>query len=65
MYIFLFQQISINNSKNNNADILITVFAGRKSGKGIYIYQSGQKNKEENTAAADLLKKYQIAPKLE
>lgn len=38
-------------------------FLGRKSGKGIYIYESNVKNRNINLAALDILKKYKLEPK--
>lgn len=39
-------------------------FHGRKSGKGFYVYKKGQKNRELNQGALDILKKYYVEPKL-
>jgi len=38
---------------------------GRKSGKGVFIYEEGAKEKPENPQALELLKKYHIEPKCE
>jgi len=38
-------------------------FLGKKTGKGIYLYDG--KNREENPGAAEILKRYPLAPKLE
>lgn len=39
------------------------LFSGRKSGKGIYIYETNVKNKNVNLSALDILKKYKLEPK--
>jgi enoyl-CoA hydratase/long-chain 3-hydroxyacyl-CoA dehydrogenase len=39
-------------------------FLGRKSGKGLYVYTPGQKNRELNTEALDMLKSYASEPKV-
>lgn len=36
---------------------------GRKSGKGIFVYESGSKHKDVNFGATDILKKYTLEPK--
>lgn len=36
---------------------------GRKSGKGIYVYEKGKKSREVNVEALEVLKKYSIQPK--
>ncbi|XP_076764127.1 monolysocardiolipin acyltransferase Mtpalpha [Xylocopa sonorina] len=38
-------------------------FLGRKSGKGIYMYESKTKTKNINLAVIDILKKYKLEPK--
>ena len=38
-------------------------FSGRKSGKGIYVYEENIKNRNLNLGALDILKKYKLEPK--
>ncbi|CAD5121987.1 DgyrCDS10440 [Dimorphilus gyrociliatus] len=38
---------------------------GRKSGKGVYLYQKGSKDKPENPAAIEIMEKTKIEPKME
>ncbi|XP_043283987.1 trifunctional enzyme subunit alpha, mitochondrial [Venturia canescens] len=38
-------------------------FMGRKSGKGIYVYETGSKHRDVNLGALDILKKYKLEPK--
>jgi enoyl-CoA hydratase / long-chain 3-hydroxyacyl-CoA dehydrogenase len=38
-------------------------FLGRKSGKGIYIYEKNTKNREVNEEAMAIVKKYALTPK--
>lgn len=38
-------------------------FLGRKSGKGIYVYEVNTKNRNVNHGALDILKRYKIEPK--
>nr|MBE5726426.1 mitochondrial trifunctional protein alpha subunit [Cucujiformia] len=38
-------------------------FLGRKSGKGIFIYEKNNKNKEINADALNIIKKYSVQPK--
>ncbi|XP_043593368.1 trifunctional enzyme subunit alpha, mitochondrial [Bombus pyrosoma] len=45
------------------SDMVQAGFLGRKSGKGIYIYESNVKNRNMNLAALDILKKYKLEPK--
>lgn len=53
--------------KGGNANIMTEMvkagFLGRKSGKGIYMYETNTKNKNVNLAALDILKKYRLEPK--
>lgn len=36
---------------------------GRKSGRGIFMYQNKSKSKEVNLGALDVLKRYKLEPK--
>lgn len=36
---------------------------GRKSGKGIFVYETGSKHRDVNTGALDILKRYKLEPK--
>jgi len=40
-------------------------YLGRKSGKGIFLYEEKAKNRQENPGAADILLRYTIPPKQE
>ena len=40
------------------------VYLGRKSGKGLYVYEMGSKDRPENPGAVDLLKKYKAEPRV-
>lgn len=44
-------------------DIVQAGFLGRKSGKGIYIYEKGKKSRDVNVEALEIIKKYSIEPK--
>ena len=44
---------------------LIFLFSGRKTGKGIFIYDSNSKDRPLNSEAEEILKKYHIPPKVE
>lgn len=37
--------------------------SGRKSGKGIFVYETGSKHRDVNVGALDILKKFTIEPK--
>ncbi|XP_015440476.1 PREDICTED: trifunctional enzyme subunit alpha, mitochondrial [Dufourea novaeangliae] len=44
-------------------DMVKAGFLGRKSGKGIYVYEANTKDRDVNLGALDILKKYHIEPK--
>nr|NVI75862.1 mitochondrial trifunctional protein alpha subunit [Cucujiformia] len=44
-------------------DMVKAGFLGRKSGKGIFVYEKGTKSRPINPEAVDILKKYSIQPK--
>lgn len=44
-------------------DIVQAGCLGRKSGKGIFLYPKGSKNRDVNPEALDILKKYSLEPK--
>ncbi|XP_060557413.1 trifunctional enzyme subunit alpha, mitochondrial-like [Ruditapes philippinarum] len=50
-----------------NINVLIDMvnagYLGRKSGKGVYIYEKGSKAKPENDQAKQILEKYRLTPK--
>ncbi|XP_032678074.1 trifunctional enzyme subunit alpha, mitochondrial [Odontomachus brunneus] len=44
-------------------DMVKAGFLGRKSGKGLFVYETNSKHRDVNTGALDILKKYQLEPK--
>ncbi|XP_043264541.1 trifunctional enzyme subunit alpha, mitochondrial [Colletes gigas] len=44
-------------------DMVKAGFLGRKSGKGIYVYEANTKHRNVNLGALDILKKYKLEPK--
>ncbi|CAG9767535.1 unnamed protein product [Ceutorhynchus assimilis] len=49
--------------QNILTEIVRAGFLGRKSGKGIFLYAKGSKNREINQDAVSILKKYSLEPK--
>ncbi|XP_053982264.1 trifunctional enzyme subunit alpha, mitochondrial [Hylaeus volcanicus] len=45
------------------SDMVRAGFLGRKSGKGIFVYEADTKNRDINLGALDILKKYKLEPK--
>jgi len=39
-------------------------YVGRKSGKGLFTYEEGVKDRPENQGVLDILKKYHVPPKV-
>ncbi|XP_074095610.1 monolysocardiolipin acyltransferase Mtpalpha [Cotesia typhae] len=48
---------------NIMSDMVKAGFLGRKSGKGIFLYEAGKKERDVNLGALDILKKYHLEPK--
>ncbi|CAG5095782.1 Similar to Hadha: Trifunctional enzyme subunit alpha, partial [Cotesia congregata] len=48
---------------NIMTDMVKAGFLGRKSGKGIFLYEAGKKERDVNLGALDILKKYHLEPK--
>ena len=44
---------------------MLSIILGRKSGKGMYIYTEGQKNRELNPGALEILQGVKVEPKVE
>jgi len=44
-------------------DIVAAGFHGRKSGKGVYVYEAGVKDRQVNPGAVDVMKKYRKEPR--
>ncbi|KAJ8670567.1 hypothetical protein QAD02_001826 [Eretmocerus hayati] len=53
--------------RGGNENILVDMvkagYLGRKSGKGIFIYETGSKNRDMNPGALDIMKKYKLEPR--
>ncbi|XP_014214551.1 trifunctional enzyme subunit alpha, mitochondrial [Copidosoma floridanum] len=52
--------------KGGNENILVDMvkagYLGRKSGKGIFVYETGSKHRDINPGALDIIKKYTLQP---
>ncbi|XP_001605350.2 trifunctional enzyme subunit alpha, mitochondrial [Nasonia vitripennis] len=52
--------------RGGNENILVEMvkagYLGRKSGKGIFVYETGSKHRDINPGALDILKKYSLQP---
>lgn len=44
-------------------DLVEAGFLGRKSGKGLFIYEKGTKNRDMNMDAIEIIKRYSLEPK--
>lgn len=44
-------------------DMVQAGFLGRKSGKGIFMYEKGKKSRDVNVDALEILKKYSLEPR--
>ncbi|KAL7298695.1 hypothetical protein TKK_0008454 [Trichogramma kaykai] len=55
-----------NRFKGGDPNILVDMvkagFLGRKSGKGIFVYETGSKHRDMNPGALDIIKKYSLQP---
>lgn len=48
---------------NIMTDMVRAGYLGRKSGKGIYVYEAGRKDRDINLGALDIMKKYSLEPR--
>lgn len=44
------------------ADLCALIPAGRKAGKGFYVYQEGVKNRSVNSGMDEILQKFRVTP---
>lgn len=49
--------------QNILVEIVKAGFLGRKSGKGIFVYEKGSKNRDVNVDTLNILKKYSLEPR--
>jgi len=49
--------------QNILTEVVKAGFLGRKSGKGIFVYEKGSKNRDVNAETLNILKKYSIEPR--